>query len=296
MCLQQGRPSRWRPDDRDAHREAWTGPSSTESDRPTNNLSQYGKPDYVCGKTKIPFVMSELPDHPLPHQERIAEMDGRASIRTTGDRSNLQVRRASTKNWPRRRNDSGSEETTSASRRQNGQSNPYRIVRGGDRPNSPISTEERATMGDPRPVASPDMPNISSTEPDRAQSETGRRRQTRSLSDSTSSSDHDLTTFVPELSLNVTRISDSLREDVDSNRHRVLTKSTSTQQYPPRRQSSEQKGRDQDRSQNDPPRAARPSRHSSLSGQRDEGGPEQQAPPSLSAHHPPISERRRRRR
>jgi hypothetical protein len=92
MRLQQS-PSRWRPENREAHREDWTGPSTTESARPTTNLSQYGSPSYVCGKTKLPFARSELPDQPvqLPAQWRAKELDSGAFLppRIREDRSSL---------------------------------------------------------------------------------------------------------------------------------------------------------------------------------------------------------------
>lgn len=74
MRLQQDQPSRWRPADREVHRQNWTGPSSTRSKRPTCNLSQYASPDYVFGETKISFNVSELPDQPIRGFR--AEMDG----------------------------------------------------------------------------------------------------------------------------------------------------------------------------------------------------------------------------
>jgi hypothetical protein len=70
MRVQQGRPSRWRPANRKAHREAWNGPSALRSPRPTNSLSQYGSFDYVFGKTKILFNMSELDGGQVPLQPK----------------------------------------------------------------------------------------------------------------------------------------------------------------------------------------------------------------------------------
>ncbi len=93
MHLQQGRPSRWRPADRAAHRKDWTDPSSMESNRPANTLLQYGSPNYVFGETTIPVNVSELPDQPV--QGRRAEMDGGRASRLPNalvDRSNLPVR------------------------------------------------------------------------------------------------------------------------------------------------------------------------------------------------------------
>ncbi len=95
MRLQRSRPSRWRPENREAHREEWTGPSTTESARPTTNLSQYASPGYVCGKTKLPFARSELHDQPvqLPAKKCAEELDSGASLppRIRENRSSLPV-------------------------------------------------------------------------------------------------------------------------------------------------------------------------------------------------------------
>jgi hypothetical protein len=268
MRLQQGRPSRWRPADRGAHREDWTGPSSTESNRPTSNLSQYGSPDYVFGRTKIPFNMLELPDQPV--QGYRAEMDG--------------GRAPHTETRPRRRNDSMSEATTS--RHQNRPSNSNRS---GGRPTRAISIDEQATMRQLQPGVSSGVPDRSRTDPAYAQSEARRLRRTRPLPESTSSPDSD-STFPPRPPSNrAPSQSDRPRGNDDSNRHRAATTSTSTYQPRPRRQSSEHGNRDRDRPQPDPPRA----RLHSVSGRRDEGGVEQQAASSLA--HPPISSRKPRR-
>lgn len=312
MRLQQGRPSRWRPANRGAHREDWTGPSSTESNRPTSNLSQYGSPDYVFGKTTIPFNVLELPDQPV--RGRRAEMDGgRAPLpKTLVDRSTLpprsstngqhpsapedyyssvetrKVNRAHTETRPRRRNDSMSEATTS--RHQNRPSNSNRS---GDRPTRTISVDEQAIMRQLQPVVSSDVPDRSRTDPAHAQSEARRLRRTQRLPESTSSSDSD-STFPPKPPSNRAPLppqSDRPRGNDDSDRRRAATTSTSTYQPRPRRQSSEHGNRDRDRPQPDPPRA-RLQRHS-VSGRRDEGGVEQQAASSLA--HPPISSRRSRR-
>jgi hypothetical protein len=303
MRLQQGRPSRWRPADRGAHREDWTGPSSTKSNRPTSNLLQYGSPDYVFGKTTIPFNVLELPDQPV--QGRRAEMDGgRAPLpETRADRFILpprsstngqhpsapgdydsfvethKVNRAHIETRPRRRNDSMSEVTTS--RHQN-------------RPTRTISIDEQATMRQLQPVVSSGVPDRSRTDPAHAQSEAHRLRRTRpSLPESTSSSDSD-STFPPQPPSNRAPPppqSDRPRGNDNSDRRRAATTSTSTYQPRSRRQSSEHGNRDRDRPQLDPPRAGL--RGHSVSGRRDEGGVEQQADSSLA--HPPISSRRPRR-
>jgi hypothetical protein len=313
MRLQQGRPSRWRPADRGAHREDWTGPSSTESDRPTNNLSQYGSPDYVFGKTTIPFNVSELPAQPI--QGRRAEMDGgRAPLQpgTPVDRSNLppqsstngqhpsapgdydsfieahEVNRAHTETRPRRRNDSMSGATTSRHRNRPSNSN-----RSGGRPTRTISMDEQATMKHPQPIVSSGVPDRSRTESAHAQSEARRRQRTRPLPDSRSSSESD-SAFSPKLPSNKAPPppqSDRPRGNDDSDRRYASTTSTATYQPRPRRQSSGHGNRDRDRPQSDPP-TARPQRHS-VSGRRDEGGVEQQA--LLSSVQPPISSYRRRR-
>jgi hypothetical protein len=314
MRLQQGRPSRWRPADRGAHREDWTGPSSTESNRPTSNLSQYGSPDYVFGKTAIPFNVLELPDQPV--RGRRAEMDGgRAPLpRILVDRSNLpprsstngrhpsapgdydsfvethKVNRAHTETRPHRRRDSMSEATTS--RHQNRLSNSNRS---GGRSTRTISTEEQATMRYLQPVVSSGVPDRSRIDPAHAQSEARRLRRTRPLPKSTSSSDSD-STFPPKPPSNRAPPppqSDRTRGNDDSDRSRAATASTSTYQPRPRRQSSEHGNRDRDRPQPDPP-GARLQRHS-VPGRRDEGGVEQQAAslthPSISSHRPRRSSR-----
>lgn len=310
MRLQQGRPSRWRPADRGAHREGWAGPSLTKSARPTSNLSQYGHPDYVFGQTKIPFNVAELPDQPV--RVRRAEMDVRRATRQPQsliDRSDLpqrssknvrhpsvsedydsvdgahKVSGARTKTPPGLRRVSISEAATSYRPRRLSSPN-----RSGSRPTSTTLVGEQATNRHRAPTFPSDAPYRPKIDSAHTQSGPQRWRRGRNglFTNSTSPSDSDSTS-----SPNQPSSAAPQRERPRGNDDSVL-RPASTGTYNPiasrhRRKSSEHGSRGRER----PDPAKVRLRRRPRSAKRDRGDVETAtAARSSSAVYPPASSRR----